>query len=160
MVIMKGVYVLIIHIPESQQLAIKSLGQLSLENGTWLYVGSAVGNGSTSLENRLKRHFRRQKVIHWHIDYLLNKRATVQSAVWAEGPSSFECEIAQALQNDKMFVPGPKGFGASDCKNKCISHIFRYLQDNLSLEKVQSIFIDLGLQPRTTYNDVTPDRIP
>jgi len=64
--------------------AIKSLGEILFEPGLWVYVGSAMGSGSTSLENRLGRHFRKEKTIYWHIDYLLDSDAKIIEAIWAE----------------------------------------------------------------------------
>ncbi|MHA1137984.1 MAG: DUF123 domain-containing protein, partial [Candidatus Thorarchaeota archaeon] len=55
---MRGVYTLIIDLKETLSFNLKSLGNLSFEKGTWIYIGSAMGNGSTSLENRIARHFR------------------------------------------------------------------------------------------------------
>ncbi|MHA1950564.1 MAG: DUF123 domain-containing protein [Candidatus Thorarchaeota archaeon] len=58
---MKGAYVLIIEISETVDIQIQSLGNVSFQPGSWIYVGSAMGAGSTNLENRIKRHFRSEK---------------------------------------------------------------------------------------------------
>jgi Uri superfamily endonuclease len=157
---MKGVYVLVIQILKDLSLTIKSLGHLRFERGTWLYVGSAMGDGSTNLENRLLRHFRSKKTIYWHIDYLLSRKVTLQSAIWAKSSHSLECQLAKGFENDTMCVPGPKGFGASDCRNRCYSHIFRCLNDERVVENVQNIFVSLGLEPKLTLNGLLDRSVP
>jgi len=46
---MRGVYTLIIDLKETLSFNLKSLGNLSFEKGTWIYIGSAMGNGSSNL---------------------------------------------------------------------------------------------------------------
>ena len=48
-------------------LQVGALGEVSLEPGWYLYVGSARRH----LEARLRRHLRPEKRRRWHIDYLL-----------------------------------------------------------------------------------------
>ena len=72
---MKGSYILVIFLSKKVEIEIGALGVLSFSKGYYLYVGSAMGNvGSTTLENRVKRHLSdsANKKIHWHIDFLLN----------------------------------------------------------------------------------------
>ena len=61
----KGVYVLIIHLSQERDIVVGKLGELSFKKGYYAYVGSALGG----LEGRIKRHFRKEKKAHWHIDY-------------------------------------------------------------------------------------------
>ena len=64
---MKGSYILLFLLPNSKEISIGKLGRLLFKKGVYLYVGSAM-NG---LEQRIQRHLRTEKKIHWHIDYLL-----------------------------------------------------------------------------------------
>ena len=121
---MKGVYVLVIEVPEDRYYDIKAMGGFLFEKGIWLYVGSARGEGSTSLENRIRRHFRKEKRVHWHIDALLRHPTNLLAAIWAESTDSMECAVAQSIKGINEVVPGPKGFGASDCLNRCTTHLF------------------------------------
>jgi Uri superfamily endonuclease len=157
---MKGVYVLVIQLPKDLSLVMKSHGTLKLERGTWLYVGSARGGGSTNLENRLLRHFRSKKTIYWHIDYLLSRQVTLQAAVWAESSHSLECQLAKSFEHHKMCVPGPRRFGASDCRSGCYSHIFRCLNDERAVEIAQNIFTNLGLEPKITIDGFLVSPVP
>jgi len=149
---MKGVYVLVIEVPENQHYIIKALGELLFEKGIWLYVGSAMGDGSTSLENRIRRHFRKEKRTHWHIDVLLQYPTNLQAAIWAESNDFMECEVAQSIERIDEFIPGPRGFGASDCQNKCTTHLFHSIRSKKVQDLVINAFTKLHLEPRITFD--------
>ncbi|MFC2020901.1 DUF123 domain-containing protein [Chloroflexota bacterium] len=110
----KGSYVLLIRIPEEQTITIGGLDTIRFPAGDYAYVGSAL-NG---LKSRLNRHLRKDKKLHWHIDYL-RQRATICNIIICETEDRVECTIAQALSRQFDFI---SGFGASDCK--CPSHLF------------------------------------
>ena len=118
---MKGTYILVINVREDSQISIGSLGNIEFKKGYYLYVGSALGNGSTSLENRLRRHISDVKKIHWHIDYLLASKTTVVITIYLIPTLlRLECIIAQDIE--KRSEVNIKGFGSSDCS--CNSHLF------------------------------------
>ncbi|MHA2024942.1 MAG: GIY-YIG nuclease family protein [Candidatus Thorarchaeota archaeon] len=147
---MKGAYILIIEIEQPVRVEIRSLGEVIFESGTWIYVGSAMGTGSTNLENRLKRHFRSEKTIHWHIDHLLNKEVELRKAYWTESFTHAECIIAQHLESEELFTVGPNRFGSSDCKSGCQAHIFKY-NSNTGIDGViEAVFMDRGFTPSST----------
>lgn len=148
---MKGAYVLIIRVRQPVKLQIKSLGEQLFEAGVWVYVGSAMGDGSTSLENRLNRHFRKEKTVYWHIDHLLDNDDTeLTEALWAESIAPFECDLAQAIGSIEGFFVGVRGFGSSDCRKKCPAHIYFYQGEELVHEKLIQVFLSLGFQPKVT----------
>ncbi len=149
---MKGVYVLVIEVPEDKHLIIKALGDLLFVRGIWLYVGSAMGGGSTSLENRISRHFRKEKTVHWHIDALLRHSTNLRAAIWAKSTQSMECQVAKRFERMDEFNPGPKGFGASDCTNHCTSHLFYCNNSEKVQDLVSMIFTKLDLKPRITFD--------
>lgn len=151
---MKGAYVLIIDLNESLSFNLKSLGNLSFDKGTWIYVGSAMGMGSTNLENRIRRHFRSEKTIHWHIDHLLHSDSKIRASVWSECSSPAECEIAKSIDRMVDVNPGPRGFGASDCKQKCGTHLYQSKIGNGLEKKIQDVFRNLNLEPRITYDGI------
>ncbi|MFX1560170.1 MAG: DUF123 domain-containing protein [Promethearchaeota archaeon] len=149
---MRGVYVLVIRIKQPITIQIRSKRMIEFESGIWVYVGSAMGTGSTSLENRLERHFRKNKTIHWHIDYLLDEDSEIEKAIWAQTTSHLECDLAKSLTSYDAFKIGPKGFGSSDCKSGCVAHIFKY-QNGKEVDSVlNSVFVKLGLQFQTTMD--------
>ncbi len=149
---MRGGYVLLIKIPKKIDLPLKSIGNITLDSGVWAYVGSAMGTGSTNLENRIRRHFLKKKKIHWHIDYLLASEVRLILAIWAESLQPIECIIAQHLENEQGFVAGPRKFGASDCKEGCTTHLFCAENGIDAKEIIVSAFRRLNLSPKTTYD--------
>jgi Uri superfamily endonuclease len=151
---MKGAYVLIIKIERPMEVKIRSLGDVTFESGVWVYVGSAMGDGSTNLENRLRRHFRSEKTIYWHIDHLLDSGANLVKAYWTESPTHAECDIAQELQSRDSFRVGPKRFGSSDCKKGCRAHILRFSLDTGVEEVIETTFERLGFKPSLTSDGI------
>ncbi|DAC72362.1 MAG TPA: GIY-YIG nuclease family protein [Thermoplasmata archaeon] len=111
---MKGVYLLLMRLPKSTALTVGKLGSIHFEKGDYAYVGSAL-NG---LDQRIQRHLRTNKKVHWHIDYLLPYTEIV-SVFYKENNQREECSIAQTLENNFASIPG---FGCSDCT--CASHLF------------------------------------
>jgi len=121
-VVRKGTYILIIHLSKKADILVGKFVKHHFERGYYAYVGSALN----SLDARLMRHFGyKQKKMHWHIDYLL-ERAEVVSAFVYESDTHNECRIAKAMAS-KFNVPVNK-FGSSDCR--CEGHLF-YLGGNL-----------------------------
>ena len=133
---MKGSYVLIIELPEEQEIAVGSLKVLHFPCGSYAYVGSALGG----LKPRLNRHLQRNKKLRWHIDYLLQKES-ISSIIICETEDRVECAIAQALsrQFDSII-----SFGSSDCK--CSSHIF-YDAEEMGQE-IMTVLCSLGMKPK------------
>ncbi|MHA3962224.1 MAG: GIY-YIG nuclease family protein [Candidatus Thorarchaeota archaeon SMTZ1-45] len=149
---MKGAYVLIIRVKQPVSVQIKSLGNISFDPGEWIYIGSAMGDGSTSLENRLERHFRKDKTIYWHIDYLLDSVAELVEAIWTRSSRSIECDLVHLIDSHNDFIAGPNGFGSSDCKRGSSTHIYFYQGNNiLRIVLIQS-FQALGFQPSFTQD--------
>ncbi|WP_456393969.1 GIY-YIG nuclease family protein [Thermococcus sp.] len=102
---MKGSYLLIIWLGEEKR--IKTRGrEFDLNRGFYVYVGSAMN----SLEKRVGRHFRREKKLHWHIDFLLEKGTLLRAYLI---PSGERLEEVLSKEVSKYGEP-VKGFGASD----------------------------------------------
>lgn len=149
---MKGFYVLTLKVDKTVALDLKSIRAPPLEPGLYVYVGSAMGSGSTSLERRIARHFRLDKKIHWHIDHLLKESKGPLSAVWARSEDSVECQLVETIANQAPFVVISKGFGASDCKMGCYSHLFKYIGQNSVVEDLMNLIRNLGFFPHVTYD--------
>jgi Uri superfamily endonuclease len=95
------------------RLQIGRFGEFDFPAGDYVYTGSAMSN----FEARIARHMRRDKALRWHIDYLLAAmEARVTSVVRTDHD---ECEVNQATRG-VILVPG---FGSSDCRNGCGSHL-------------------------------------
>jgi Uri superfamily endonuclease len=133
----KGTYALLFRVNRPLRVQVGKLGQHLFAPGIWVYVGSAMGTGSTSLGHRLRRHFSQSKKKHWHIDYLLSGKAKPLGTMWAESEESFECGLASALRDSRVFDAGPSGFGSTDCRECCGTHLFRYVgRDGLNAVQV------------------------
>jgi Uri superfamily endonuclease len=111
---MKGAYLLIIELPADIKIRVGKKGVISFKKGFYGYIGSAT-NG---LEQRIRRHLRSHKKLHWHIDYLLAS-ATITGVFVKESSKREECDLSAAFEQSFDAIPG---FGCSDCT--CQSHLF------------------------------------
>lgn len=117
---MKGSYVLLLHMAESRCIPTGSLGEIHFAAGHYAYIGSAM-NG---IEQRIARHRRREKKMHWHIDHLL-EHATLTAVFFRESERREEEDIAEAfLREEFSFIPR---FGSGD--SHCASHLFYSTDD-------------------------------
>lgn len=132
---MKGVYALIIQLDKDTGVNVGALGKLTFEKGLYAYVGSAQAN----LEQRIKRHLRKEKRLFWHIDYLLNNSATrIVKVLYKQADKTEECDLAKAIGERGKPIDG---FGCSDCS--CKSHLFRiedyrFLQESMRVLHVET----------------------
>jgi sugar fermentation stimulation protein A len=113
---MSGIYHLLIQLLKPQEIIIGKLGLFRFPAGYYVYTGSAM-NG---LEARVARHHRKEKRLHWHIDYLL-QHANIIDVVFHVTTARLECEYNRQimiLPEAQIIVPR---FGASDCK--CDAHL-------------------------------------
>jgi len=111
---MKGSYIILIELKQDKNIEIGKLGEIFFKKGHYLYIGSAL-NG---LEQRITRHLKDDKKLHWHIDYLL-KNAEIIDIYYKKSIIREECEISEKLNEH---FPSVTGFGCSDCR--CKSHLF------------------------------------
>ena len=126
---MKGTYILVIWLKKSTSIEIGALGNIIFEKGFYFYIGSAMGSGSTTLINRVKRHLRlpENKKTHWHIDYFLNNEHSIIIKIYLiPSVQKLECIIALELidNGDDIIV----NFGCSDCS--CNSHLVFFKEQN------------------------------
>jgi Uri superfamily endonuclease len=114
---LKGVYVLIIQVDEDTDVNVGAIGRLTFKKGLYAYVGSAQNN----LEQRVKRHLRKEKRRFWHVDYLLDDGVTkVVEVFHKQADKTEECAIAKVIGERGESIDD---FGSSDCS--CKSHLFR-----------------------------------
>jgi sugar fermentation stimulation protein A len=135
----RGVYLLVAEVQRRRVIDVGALGDLPLEPGWHVYVGS----GKRNLSARIARHHRKSKKMHWHIDYLL---AHVDSGCVTSLPirsrHELECRLARSVAD--LAVAFTPGFGCSDCR--CTTHLFRFDSDPLQDRR----FLDLLLHYRHT----------
>jgi Uri superfamily endonuclease len=106
-------YQLIIEVKHPLCLQIGRLGEFQFPAGRYVYTGSARRN----LEARIARHLVKSKKLRWHIDWLLTAPGVKVVAVRRSRLA--ECELRQ--RGGGMIVA--PGFGASDCRHGCGSHL-------------------------------------
>ena len=106
-------YQLAIELRRSIELQIGRLGRFRFPAGRYVYTGSARRN----IEARIARHLRSEKRMHWHIDWLLAAPGVKVLAVRRSDEP--ECPLNQQA-GGTIVAPG---FGASDCRSGCGSHL-------------------------------------
>ena len=111
-------YQLKIEIVRPVTITVGRLGEFLFPAGRYVYTGSAKRN----FEARIARHLRKEKSIRWHIDWLLTARGVTVAGV--RRSMKEECVLNQSVRG-RIVAPG---FGASDCRAGCSSHL-RYLGD-------------------------------
>lgn len=133
----RGAYLLLLNNPSDFSKKIGRLGTRTFRKGYYVYVGSAM-NG---LKARIKRHRRKQKKIHWHIDYVTPDPMTVTRTfdIRRDAPA-LEQKLAEKMVS--ICETGILGFGATD--SPADSHLFYFPEDPMILRR----FIDLLLDFR------------
>jgi Uri superfamily endonuclease len=111
---MRGSYLLLMELKITETIPVGKLGKIDFKKSFYIYVGSAL-NG---VDQRIQRHLRKQKKIHWHIDYLLN-RTKIVNVFYKQSKIREECFSAKTLERELSSIPG---FGCNDCE--CKSHLF------------------------------------
>ena len=132
-----GSYALLLYLPSRRKIAVGKLGLIDLPRGHYVYFGSALGG----LEARVARHFRPEKKLHWHADYLSADAPWSQAWLMPDG-LRWECiwaPDAAATVGVTNFVPG---FGSSDCR--CKSHLVRVSSAKL----VRALLLGLSPSPK------------
>jgi Uri superfamily endonuclease len=108
-------YQLLIEVAVPVRVTVGRLGEFEFPAGFYCYTGSALRN----FEARIRRHLSSMKKMHWHIDYLLAAPGVRVREV--RRFSEEECPVNQGVAGE---IPIP-GFGASDCRAGCSSHLKR-----------------------------------
>ena len=104
-------YFVIFKLDRDKKIQIGKLGEIEFRKGYYIYVGSA----KRGFSKRVKRHFSRNKKLHWHVDYL---------SIEAQAIEAFRCRADEHTLAEfaSGFMESIKGFGSSDCR--CHSHLF------------------------------------
>lgn len=101
----------------------------TLPAGYYYYAGSA----QKSLRQRVERHYRKDKILHWHIDHITASRRNHITNCWIfeNAPKEMECRLTEKLMRHYGLKIVLKGFGSSDCRN-CQSHLLASGQNPLA----------------------------
>lgn len=143
-----GTYSLIISVSDEVKVNVGRFGEKAFHTGHYTYTGSAQGKGGTSLTSRLSRHLRTQKRKHWHIDYLLaQKSVEPEAAIVILGREKLECRFNNLIRARIGATTPISGFGASDCKAECESHLlhFPHIREREAIiERMFALATELG----------------
>jgi len=140
---MKGVYTLVIFLSVDSRVRVHRLGDFNFQKGYYAYTGSALGSGATSLRRRVARHLKKRKNRQWHIDFLLtNRKAEVKAVVAAESGVNEECHINNLIKKIEGATVPLAGFGASDCRKDCESHLLYLGEENVH-ERIVDVYVHL-----------------
>ncbi len=117
----RGIYILEIYAKKNFCIEIKKFSDRIFTKGYYYYVGSAQKN----LRQRLTRHLKKKKKIHWHIDYITAIHTNkIQIILLSQGSSKdLECEIANHFEYSLKLDASFKNFGNSD-SNCSSTHLF------------------------------------
>lgn len=116
-----GTYALLLRAHDQKAIEVGTLGEMEVQPGVYVYVGSAFGAGG--LRARVERHVRGDGALHWHVDYL--RAVTILERVWYTYDSNRrECTWAQVIGALSGATEPCRGFGGSDCN--CSTHLFRF----------------------------------
>jgi Uri superfamily endonuclease len=124
-----GAYFLKIYLETEQEIQISKLGKFVFRKGFYGYSGNAKKN----LNKRVSRHLRKtDKKLKWHIDFFLNNTYVSVKDYFLFYKKN-ECKINKFFISNggKILI---KKFGASDCKNNCLSH-FLFFGHKLKVSK-------------------------
>lgn len=106
---------MLIRVSRPVQVTVGRFGTFNFPAGWYVYTGSARRN----FEARVRRHLSPHKTLRWHIDYLLAAPGVAIRDV--RRTTEAECALNQQLAGEVIVA----GFGASDCRAGCVSHLKR-----------------------------------
>lgn len=141
-----GTYALIMQSKNRRKVTIGKLGQLQVEKGFYVYIGSAFGPGG--LRARIRHHLGMSLSCHWHIDYL-KPYIRVLNISLTYDPVRRECSWAELLSQQPESSHPIIGFGASDCT--CTSHLF-FLQSKRDVNVFQDRIYESSSRRQPLFN--------
>jgi Uri superfamily endonuclease len=116
---LKGTYALVLALDRETVITVGKLVTFSFHPGYYIYIGSALGG----VLPRVRRHIRRDKKLHWHIDYLTREAGVVE--VWyLFSEERLECSWYQTVSHMPQACVPVAGFGSSGCR--CHSHLVHF----------------------------------
>ena len=119
----KGAYLIGLALSSDIALRLATCSARELKAGSYLYCGSARGAGGIAA--RVKRHFRRHKTPHWHLDRLT---VFAEQIAALPVPGGNECDLVEQLLRSRRFEIAAAGFGSSDCR-RCEGHLLAPVQE-------------------------------
>jgi len=119
----KGSYALLMHLDQAIKCSVGCLGEQKFEKGDYAYTGSAFGPGG--IRGRIQHHLRTNGSLHWHIDYLM-PHTSLKGVLYTNASVPKECYWVTVFQEMAGASSVIRGFGSSDCRSKCLSHLIYF----------------------------------
>jgi Uri superfamily endonuclease len=132
----KGTYSLILILKNDQYIEIGKIGNYLFKKGYYVYNGSALGG-----MGRVRYHLKQNKTKRWHIDYLL-EYAKILEIIISKDIKNHEHDISKILAGVNDAENPVVGFGSSDCKEECPSHLIYFKK----LPEICNAYERLGLE--------------
>ena len=129
---MNRLYVVAAWVPRRTTITVGALGPVTFARGWYAYVGSARRGRAA----RVARHFRRDKPLRWHADYLFAEQPARRA--WLIDTARSECALVDGLGAAGIAERVVPGFGASDCG--CAGHLVRVAR----LERIAALDVAVG----------------
>lgn len=133
-----GLYLLVLEVPHEVRREVGALGRRALPPGFYVYTGSA----QRGLSQRIARHLRLRKRLHWHVDFLRAHSLRVQA--FPIRASSGECALAAEVARIGCGLVA--GFGSSDCR--CPGHLVRFPDSPVHTAAFQELLTRMRHNPQ------------
>ncbi len=133
----RGSYLLVLYNETAFSKRIGRLGERQFKKGYYVYIGSAL-NG---LNSRIKRHMRKRKKTHWHLDYIFPGCMKLSKLFPISRKDRIEVLLAQRLQTiSSNRIPG---FGSSDTREP--SYLFFFTEDPVRQREFLDALLDFRM---------------
>lgn len=114
-----GCYQLFLKLPNDKIIEVGSMSPARFQAGIYIYSGS----GRKNLLHRIERHLVLTKNNFWHIDYLSSCSDFLFVDIMIYFSKKSECFFHQLFRKYSNARIPVVGFGSTDCKNSCGSHL-------------------------------------
>lgn len=134
--ISSGIYLLEFYADSNFNILRKKFLKHSFKGGYYYYVGSA----QKGFSKRVLRHLRKDKKLHWHIDYIttIKSGCIERISIIENAAKSVEAELAYVLTSIFKLDDSILGFGNSDTK-KTKTHLF-YSKSQIDYNHLLSLY--------------------
>jgi Uri superfamily endonuclease len=129
----------------------RKTGPAEISKGTLHLHRVSLGQRSFKPKTPNLKTQQKEKRNFWQIDFLLaNENATVTTVVAAKTNEKSECKLNCHIIREGSAKILVKGFGASDCRENCGSHLLFYpdiTEEPVLIQKIVKCYEVLGLAP-------------
>ena len=132
-----GSYAVLFSLTEEKVLQIGKRGKEFFLPGWYIYFGNAFGTGG--LYSRISHHLRISERPHWHVDWF-RLAARPEVVFFTMGKNTLECTWREVVETRLHGITIIRGFGASDCRNGCKSHLL-FFKDRPAAQEIAEFLL-------------------